>query len=201
MPPPAIEAPLPPPAIEDVPQAKPGWRVVQKRPERKARTQPKITAGPGPSSSPGPAALPPPVQNVPSWAQWRRTSCVQSFTPSLTYSTSEPPSGSYARPTTRSHIRIASTTRRPLWCVYTSPSRRRGQIKSAKYSPWTTTLTTKSRTIHSSTEVNEHCRGRVSPQLTQSNRTHILISLYLYRTSILAGNRTIDGGSAASYTH
>jgi hypothetical protein len=163
MPPPAIEAPLPPPAIEDVPQARPGWRVVNKRPERKARTQPKITAGPGPSSSPGPAALPPPVQNVPAWAQWRRTSGVHSFTPSLTYSISEPPSGSYASPTTRSHILIASTTRRPLWCVYTPPSRRRGQINSAKCSPWTTTLTTKSRTIDSSTEVNEHCRGMHHP--------------------------------------
>lgn len=186
MPPPAIEAPLPPPAIEDVPQARPGWRVVHKRPERKARTQPKITAGPGPSS-PGPAALPAPVQNVPAWAQWRRTSGVPSFTPSLTYFTSEPPSGSYARPTTCSRIHIAST-RRPLWCVYTSPSRRRGQIDSAKYSPWTTTLTTKSRTIDSSTEVNEHCRGHVSPPTNaiESNPyTDFLISLSY--TSILAG--------------
>jgi len=70
--PPAIEAPPPPdplPAIEGAPpQAKPAWRVVQKRPERKARMVPKIAAAPQPMPPPPP---PEPVREVPSWAQWR----------------------------------------------------------------------------------------------------------------------------------
>ncbi|KDR66468.1 hypothetical protein GALMADRAFT_259258 [Galerina marginata CBS 339.88] len=69
--PPAIEAPPPemPPAIEEAPpQAKPGWRVVHKRPERKARTQPKIT---GPPAPPPPALPEPPKPEAPAWAQWR----------------------------------------------------------------------------------------------------------------------------------
>jgi len=69
--PPAIEAPPEPPAPEPevIPAAKPAWRVVSKRPERKpARTQPKaITAAPAPV----PAAPEPPKADVPAWAQWR----------------------------------------------------------------------------------------------------------------------------------
>jgi len=67
----AIEAPPPPPppAIEDVPPpAKPAWRTVHKRPERKARTVPKITAPPPPMQPPPPE----PVREMPSWTQWRR---------------------------------------------------------------------------------------------------------------------------------
>lgn len=68
----AIEAPPEPPAPEPevIPAAKPAWRVVSKRPERKpARTQPKaITAAPAPV----PAAPEPPKADVPAWAQWRR---------------------------------------------------------------------------------------------------------------------------------
>lgn len=68
----ALEAP-PEPVAEPSAQAlvKPGWRVVQKRPERKpARTVPKIAAPP----TPAPPALPePPKQELPAWAQWRRT--------------------------------------------------------------------------------------------------------------------------------
>jgi len=68
--PPAIEAPPlpPPPEPEAVPAVKPAWRVISKRPERKAaRTQPKAIAG---------APAPPPVQeppkpDIPAWAQWR----------------------------------------------------------------------------------------------------------------------------------
>ncbi|KIM36266.1 hypothetical protein M413DRAFT_14097 [Hebeloma cylindrosporum] len=70
--PPAIEAPPPPPeappAIEDAPApAKPAWRTVHKRPDRKARTVPKITAPPPPMPPPPPE----PVREMPSWTQWR----------------------------------------------------------------------------------------------------------------------------------
>ncbi|KAH9474452.1 hypothetical protein JR316_0012911 [Psilocybe cubensis] len=68
--PPAIEAPPPPEpplAIEAPPQAKPGWRVVHKKPERKARTTPKMV-GPPPPATPAPEA---PKPQVPAWAQWR----------------------------------------------------------------------------------------------------------------------------------
>ncbi|KAF8816102.1 hypothetical protein BYT27DRAFT_7185338 [Phlegmacium glaucopus] len=68
--PPAIEAPPPVPAPEPeaIPAAKPAWRVVSKRPERKARTQPKaITAAPTPT----PAIPEAPKADVPAWAQWR----------------------------------------------------------------------------------------------------------------------------------
>jgi hypothetical protein len=77
----AIEAPPEPAPEPETPvQAKPGWRVVQKRPERKpARTVPKITGG---TSTPVPQALPEPpkqpVQEAPAWAQWRRT-CISDF--------------------------------------------------------------------------------------------------------------------------
>ena len=68
----AIEPPPPEPlpaAEEVIPQAKPGWRVVHKRPERKARTTPK---NPGPPA-PAPLALPePPKPEAPAWTQWRR---------------------------------------------------------------------------------------------------------------------------------
>ncbi|TFK31339.1 hypothetical protein BDQ12DRAFT_154318 [Crucibulum laeve] len=65
--PPAIEAPLP--AIEEAPApARPGWRVVQKRPERKPRTK----AAPAAAASPPPALPEPPrVPEMPAWAQWR----------------------------------------------------------------------------------------------------------------------------------
>ena len=70
----AIEGPPEPiPEPEAPVRAKPGWRVVHKRPERKpARTVPKITGAP----TPLPQALPEPpkpVQETPAWAQWRRT--------------------------------------------------------------------------------------------------------------------------------
>jgi len=76
----AIEAPPEAAPEPDSPvQAKPGWRVVQKRPERKpARTVPKIMG----ASTPVPQALPEPpkqpMQEPPAWAQWRRT-CTSGF--------------------------------------------------------------------------------------------------------------------------
>ncbi|PPQ79007.1 hypothetical protein CVT25_002316 [Psilocybe cyanescens] len=69
--PPAIEAPPleMPLAIEEAPpQAKPGWRVVHKKPERKARTTPKMVGGPPAPPTPAPEPRKP---EAPAWAQWR----------------------------------------------------------------------------------------------------------------------------------
>lgn len=72
-PPPMPELPPPPPAIEDggPPQpAKPAWRTVHKRPERRRK---QITAA-TPAPAPAPELASPPVKpETPSWAQWRRT--------------------------------------------------------------------------------------------------------------------------------
>ncbi|PPR01066.1 hypothetical protein CVT26_016013 [Gymnopilus dilepis] len=80
-PPPAIEAPpadLPPPIEEPPAPAKPGWRVVHKKPERKARTVPKIAGPP----TPAPPALPePPKPEAPAWAQWRPNPLLTTSTP------------------------------------------------------------------------------------------------------------------------
>lgn len=67
-PPPPEEAP--PPAMPEIPEAKPGgWRVVDKRPPRKARTTPKKIEPPPPAAPV--FEVPPPRQNTPAWAQWR----------------------------------------------------------------------------------------------------------------------------------
>ncbi|KAG6832985.1 Mitochondrial distribution and morphology protein 10 [Tricholoma furcatifolium] len=61
-PPPAIEAPPPPPA-------RPAWRVVHKRPERRPRM---INAPPPPPPAPVPVPAPePPKPELPAWAQWK----------------------------------------------------------------------------------------------------------------------------------
>ncbi|KAF5373442.1 hypothetical protein D9615_009420 [Tricholomella constricta] len=70
---PPLEAPPLPPAIEDAPpvQARPGWRVVHKRPERRDRaalTKIPPPAPPQASTSPPPE---PPRPDLPAWAQWR----------------------------------------------------------------------------------------------------------------------------------
>lgn len=67
----ATPAPPPGPPSEEPIQARPGWRVIHKR-------KPKaITAGPGapaPAPAPVPVSSPPPArQELPAWAQWRRT--------------------------------------------------------------------------------------------------------------------------------
>ncbi|KAF8056306.1 hypothetical protein FPV67DRAFT_1678280 [Lyophyllum atratum] len=70
--PPMPEAP-PPPAIEDAPPApaRPGWRVVHKRPERRERGERALTKIP-PQASASPAPIPePPRPDLPAWAQWR----------------------------------------------------------------------------------------------------------------------------------
>ncbi|KAJ3477042.1 hypothetical protein NLI96_g10734 [Meripilus lineatus] len=63
-PPPASPPPL---AIEDVQPAKPAWRTVHKKPERKPK--PKALPPPPADPVPGPPLEPP--RNLPSWAQWR----------------------------------------------------------------------------------------------------------------------------------
>ncbi|KAG5646880.1 hypothetical protein DXG03_001956 [Asterophora parasitica] len=68
-----IEPPPAPPAIEDAPpvQARPGWRVVHKRPERRggARIPPPQATSPPPV--PQPQYIEPPRPELPAWAQWR----------------------------------------------------------------------------------------------------------------------------------
>jgi len=65
------EAP-PPPAIEDSPPAaRPGgWRVVNKRPERRERPL-KIQGPPAPAPTPAAPPPEPPRPELPAWAQWR----------------------------------------------------------------------------------------------------------------------------------
>jgi len=67
--PPLPELPPPPPAEDGPPQsAKPGWRTVHKRPERKRK---QITAA-TPAPQPPPQLASPPVKpETPAWAQWR----------------------------------------------------------------------------------------------------------------------------------
>ncbi|KAG5652710.1 hypothetical protein H0H81_004023 [Sphagnurus paluster] len=67
---PKIEEPPPPPAIEDSPpvQARPGWRVVHKRPERKPRPPTSSTPAHPPAMQ---QIVEPPRPDLPSWAQWR----------------------------------------------------------------------------------------------------------------------------------
>ncbi|KAF8649430.1 hypothetical protein AX16_005797 [Volvariella volvacea WC 439] len=71
-PPPLDVVPAPPPPVDDQgpAQARPGWRVVHKRPERKPRGAPPApTPAPPP---PPPQALPePPRQDSPAWTHWR----------------------------------------------------------------------------------------------------------------------------------
>ena len=76
----AIEAPPEPVPEPEAPvQARPGWRVVHKRPERKpARTVPKITGAPTPVPQALPE-LPKPIQDVPAWAQWRRMTLIPAW--------------------------------------------------------------------------------------------------------------------------
>jgi len=70
---PAMPPPPPPPGppapVEDPPQAKPGWRVIEnpRKIERKKK-QPKTLAPPAP-----PAPIEPPKPVAPSWGQWKGT--------------------------------------------------------------------------------------------------------------------------------
>jgi len=96
---PPVEAPPPPPpAIEDEPsQARPGWRVVQKRPERRA------IKGKQPAPAPPPVPVPPqiaepPRQELPAWAQWRPNPLLAP-TPLSAPASPAPPPGLFGPPT------------------------------------------------------------------------------------------------------
>ncbi|KAJ7230351.1 hypothetical protein GGX14DRAFT_582934 [Mycena pura] len=65
------EPPAPPPEPPAAAAARPGWRVVNKRAERKERALGRAQRPPSPGSVP---PLEPPKPNVPAWAQWRRAS-------------------------------------------------------------------------------------------------------------------------------
>jgi len=65
---PEEEAPPPPPEPSAPAPARPGWRVVNKRAERRERALAKTQRPPSPGSVP---PLEPPKPNVPAWAQWR----------------------------------------------------------------------------------------------------------------------------------
>ncbi|RPD61803.1 hypothetical protein L226DRAFT_534011 [Lentinus tigrinus ALCF2SS1-7] len=70
--PPAPASPAPPPApsmIDDGVPARPAWRTVHKREERRAKAKAKAL----PPSTPTPAAIAPPPDhsNLPAWAQWK----------------------------------------------------------------------------------------------------------------------------------
>ncbi|KAF8214916.1 hypothetical protein K438DRAFT_765528 [Mycena galopus ATCC 62051] len=64
---PKPEEEAPPPPEPPAPGSRPGWRVVNKRAERRERALGKQQP-PSPSSVP---PLEPPKPNVPAWAQWR----------------------------------------------------------------------------------------------------------------------------------
>ncbi|KAL0581968.1 hypothetical protein V5O48_000025 [Marasmius crinis-equi] len=84
--PPSLQPALPappdpaeaPPALEDYEPARPAWRTVHKRPERKSKNKQKAITGGGPASPSPPPQSPPPQGMgmpggfaMPSWAQWR----------------------------------------------------------------------------------------------------------------------------------
>ncbi|KZT43281.1 hypothetical protein SISSUDRAFT_997473 [Sistotremastrum suecicum HHB10207 ss-3] len=71
---PKVEAPPPPApepapaAIEGIPPAKPAWRTVHKRPERKPKEPKAIAAAPAPPPPPVPAVEP---AKQPAWSTWK----------------------------------------------------------------------------------------------------------------------------------
>ncbi|EED79345.1 predicted protein [Postia placenta Mad-698-R] len=67
--PPPSPGPPPPPAsvVGDAP-ARPAWRVVNKREERRQKAKAKALPPPEPIPQPEPTRAP----NLPAWAQWRR---------------------------------------------------------------------------------------------------------------------------------
>ncbi|KAI0725460.1 hypothetical protein C8Q72DRAFT_852166 [Fomitopsis betulina] len=68
-PPPQVEAPPPPPesVASDAP-ARPGWRTVNVRQERRQKAKAKALPPPQPAA---PISEPPPTPNMPAWAQWK----------------------------------------------------------------------------------------------------------------------------------
>jgi len=68
--PPPPTSPAPPSPEDAPPSAKPGWRVVHKRPERREKPHGKGPAAPRPAPPPAPAPEPV-IPEGPAWAQWR----------------------------------------------------------------------------------------------------------------------------------
>jgi len=65
-------APAPPSPEEGPPApARPAWRVVNKRPERREKPHGKAPAAPAPAPAALPAPPPPVIPEGPAWAQWR----------------------------------------------------------------------------------------------------------------------------------
>ncbi|KAF5350503.1 hypothetical protein D9756_008498 [Leucocoprinus leucothites] len=98
-PPPEVPPP-PPPAIEAAPvQARPGWHVVHKRPERKAIKGKRPAAAPAPAPAAIAAPVPePPRPELPAWAQWRPNPHLMP-TPLSAPSSPAPPPGLFGPPT------------------------------------------------------------------------------------------------------
>ncbi|SJL13001.1 uncharacterized protein ARMOST_16436 [Armillaria ostoyae] len=99
--------PPPPPPMDEGPPApaRPAWRTVHKRAERKEKAIAKLM----PSAVPTPSAVPPlepPRPNIPAWAQWRPNALLSPApvmaTPAAPLPTSPPPpsrSGLFGPPT------------------------------------------------------------------------------------------------------
>ncbi|TFK68115.1 hypothetical protein BDN72DRAFT_871083 [Pluteus cervinus] len=69
-----IPAPMPPPE-EPLAPARPGWRIVHKRPERKPKA---IKAAPAPVATPAPSIPDLPMQpEMPAWSRWRPNPLLQ----------------------------------------------------------------------------------------------------------------------------
>ncbi|PIL28806.1 hypothetical protein GSI_08850 [Ganoderma sinense ZZ0214-1] len=67
--PPALPAPPPEPSvIDDGAPARPAWRTVHRREERRAKAKAKALPAPAP---PPAIAAPPGPSNLPAWAQWK----------------------------------------------------------------------------------------------------------------------------------
>ncbi|KAH7101731.1 hypothetical protein BKA62DRAFT_702069 [Auriculariales sp. MPI-PUGE-AT-0066] len=69
-PPPPEPEHAPPAELGPPVEAKPGWRTVHKKPERRPR-EPKALPAPPPPPVAAPAPMPDPGRGLPSWAQWR----------------------------------------------------------------------------------------------------------------------------------
>lgn len=67
--PPALPAPPPEAPMEDVGPARPAWRTVHRREERRAKAKAKALPAPAP---PPAIAAPPEASHLPAWAQWKR---------------------------------------------------------------------------------------------------------------------------------
>ena len=60
--------------IDDGAPARPAWRTVHKREDRRAKAKAKALPPPTPASPPA-ALVGPPHPDLPAWAQWKRACC------------------------------------------------------------------------------------------------------------------------------